>query len=419
MLTLIAVTFLFGTFIGSFLNVCVHRLPRNESVVQPPSRCYSCGTHLPWHDNLPIIGWLLLRGRCRACGTRFSARYLFAEVAVGVLTAATAWWLYSTGTPWVQQMPEMVAFGCAFAALLVLVWNLYVSSLIDLDHYIIPDELTKSFQLIAPFLAVLAGTGLGIETPLPVLWLVSVDAFGATTPTPMNLLMWMGIIGGAVMALLALSIPVARIIYSTLTKEAPWTEEDHRGFRIGVWWFIACTTVHLSVLAGLLCVQPGGWWLLASLLLAQAILGSLVGWFSLYVIGFLGTLVLQKNAMGFGDVKFLAPIGAFLGPVGTCFSFFGAALIGTIVGIPYIVRKYCATFRWFYARGEKRSSFAGKMLRFTEKIGRLIRRIAYLGPICSTLRRRPKVPFGPYLAAGAILALSGGGWFYRRFFEGF
>ena len=371
MLTLIAVTFLFGTFIGSFLNVCVHRLPRNESVVQPPSRCYSCGTHLPWHDNLPIIGWLLLRGRCRACGTRFSVRYLFAEITVGVLTAATAWWLSFKGTPWVHQMPELLAFAAAFAALLVLVWNLYVSSLIDLDHYIIPDELTKSFQMIAPFLAVFAGTGFGIENPLPASWLISIDAFGIITPTPLNLLMWMGGIVGLAVALLALSIPVARVIYSTFTKEAPWTEDDHRGFRVGVWWFITCTVVHLAALGGLLWLQPGGWWVLASLLLAQAILGSLAGWFSLYLVGFFGTIAFRKNAMGFGDVKFLAPIGAFLGPVGVLYAFFAAAIVGTIVGVPMLI-----------------------------------------------LRSTRVVPFGPYLALGALLALVVGGRLHQHLFAG-
>ena len=54
--------FVFGAFIGSFLNVCIHRLPRNESVVSPPSRCYACGTRVLWYDNIPVLSWLLLRG---------------------------------------------------------------------------------------------------------------------------------------------------------------------------------------------------------------------------------------------------------------------------------------------------------------------------------------------------------------------
>lgn len=371
-LTIILLAFVFGAFIGSFLNVCVHRLPRNESIVNPPSRCYSCGTHLAWYDNLPVIGWLILRGRCRACGTSFSVRYLVAELAVGALTAAAAAWLLQRGTPWGQQMPEPVAFGLASAALLVLVWNLYVSSLIDLDHYIIPDELTKSFQLIAPFLAVLAGTGLGIESPLPLSWLISVDIFGANTITPDRLLWWMGVLGGGALALLALSIPVARSIYSTFTKDAPWTDDDHRGFRVGVWWFMVCTAIQLLVLGGLVLAKPGGWWVLASVLLAQAILGSLVGWLSLYLVGFLGTVIFRKNAMGFGDVKFLAPIGAFLGPVGVLYAFFAAAIVGTIIGIPMLI-----------------------------------------------LRSTRVVPFGPYLATGALLAIAGGGWLHQKLFAGF
>jgi leader peptidase (prepilin peptidase)/N-methyltransferase len=373
-LTVILTTFLLGAFIGSFLNVCVHRLPRNESVVHPPSRCYACGTHLSWYDNLPILGWLMVWGRCRACGTHFSSRYLFAELAVGALTAGTAVWLQTTDLVWQRfgYVSEMVAFGLAFTALLVLVWNLYVSSLIDLDHYIIPDELTKSFQLLAPFLAVLAGTGMAIEAPLPESWAISSDAFGVVTQTPMHLLAWMGGIGGGSLLLLALSVPVARVIYSTFTKEAPWTEDDHRGFRTGVWWFMACTAVHLLALTGMVLFQPGSWWLLASLLLAQAILGSLAGWFSLYLVGFLGTIAFRKNAMGFGDVKFLAPIGAFLGPVGVLYAFFAAAIIGTLIGVPMLI-----------------------------------------------LRSTRVVPFGPYLAMGALLALVLGGWFHQLLFAGF
>ena len=82
---------LFGAFVGSFLNVCVHRLPRNESVVHPPSRCYSCGARVRWYDNLPVIAYLILRGKCRWCGAGFSPRYLVMEVVVSALTALTAW----------------------------------------------------------------------------------------------------------------------------------------------------------------------------------------------------------------------------------------------------------------------------------------------------------------------------------------
>lgn len=371
MLFLILIAFLFGTFIGSFLNVCVHRLPRNESVVTPPSRCYACGTHLTWYDNLPVIGWLLVWGRCRWCGTAFSVRYLFAELGVGALTAVTAWWAFTNGSPWTEFMPPAVGFALAFAGLLVLAWTLYVSSLIDLDHLIIPDEITKSFQLIAPFLALAAGSCITIEDPLPASWLVRIDVFGTATFEPMRLLTYMGIIGGVALALLFTSVPLARWIYSRYTSNAPWTDDDHRGFRIGVWWFAACTVVHLAAFAALVLIQPGRWWVLASVILGQAILGSLAGWFSLYLVGFLGTIAFRRNAMGFGDVKFLAPIGAFLGPVGVVYAFFGAAIVGTVIGLPM------------------------RLFKSTREI-----------------------PFGPYLAVGAVLALVFGRMLHQHLFAG-
>jgi leader peptidase (prepilin peptidase)/N-methyltransferase len=370
MLVTLVVAFGFGTFIGSFLNVCVHRLPRNESIVLPPSRCYACGSRLTWYDNLPLIGWLLLWGHCRWCGTSFSPRYLFAELAVGALTALTTWWALTQPSPWTEAigLPGVVL---ALAAGLALVWMLYVAALIDLDHLIIPDELTKSFQLVAPFFAVAAGTGMAISDPPPLAWLMQVDVFQQVTRTPDRLLAWMGGISGAAVALLLLSLPLARVIYSRFTGDAPWSDDDHRGFRIGVLWFVACVVFQLLVLVGITYLQPAGWGPLASILLAQAILGSLTGWMSLYVVGFLGTMAFRRNAMGYGDVKFLAPIGAYLGPEGVLYAFFAAAIVGTCVGVPQ------------------------RLLRSTREI-----------------------PFGPYLAVGSLLALVWGRAVHERLFAG-
>ncbi len=400
MLIAVLIAGLFGAFIGSFLNVCVHRLPRNESVVTPPSRCYACGTQLAWYDNLPVVGWLLLRGRCRWCGTPFSVRYLLAELAVGGLTGLTVWWQLAHPGPWDAAYP-LAGPALAIAAALALVWMLYVSSLIDLDHQIIPDELTKSFQLAAPFLALLTGsafliedsdhligrlTGLAAggdtirlppeaaEIALPTLAgarLLQIDVFGVLTMTPERLLGFMAVVVAAVVALLLLSLPLAKVIYSRFTCDEPWSTADHRGFRTGVLWFVGCTVVQMAVLAVLLVFRPFAHWALAAVLLAQAILGSLAGWCSLYLVGFLGTVAFRKNAMGFGDVKYLAPIGAFLGPVGVVYGFFAASIIGTLVGVPQLLLK-------------------------------------------STTR----VPFGPDLAAGSLLALGVGGWVHGKLFAG-
>src|SRR5690606_6574286 len=79
-----------GAAIGSFLNVCIYRLPAEQSVVSPPSSCPSCGARIRWYDNVPILSWLVLRGRCRACGARISAQYPLIELATALIWAAAA-----------------------------------------------------------------------------------------------------------------------------------------------------------------------------------------------------------------------------------------------------------------------------------------------------------------------------------------
>ncbi len=119
--------FLLGLIVGSFANVCIYRLPRRESVVTPPSRCPSCGTTIRARDNVPVLSWLLLRGRCRACRAPISPRYPVVEAANGVLWLALA----VVRGPRLQTLVEMA-----------LVTALLVLSFIDLDHQILPDAIT-------------------------------------------------------------------------------------------------------------------------------------------------------------------------------------------------------------------------------------------------------------------------------------
>jgi leader peptidase (prepilin peptidase)/N-methyltransferase len=117
-----------GLIVGSFANVCIHRIPRDEPIGSPPSRCPGCGSPIrPW-DNIPVMSYILLRGRCRTCGTRISARYPLVEAA-----NALAYWGVA------------VAYGPSLAAAIAmaLVTALLVLSLIDLDHRILPDVITR------------------------------------------------------------------------------------------------------------------------------------------------------------------------------------------------------------------------------------------------------------------------------------
>jgi len=117
----------FGAILGSFLNACVFRLPRGISMIRPPSACPRCGTHIRWHDNVPVIGWLALRGRCRSCRERISPRYPVVEGLTALLFALLA--LRYGATP-------------ALIPALLFAWLMLLVTLVDFDARIIPDAVT-------------------------------------------------------------------------------------------------------------------------------------------------------------------------------------------------------------------------------------------------------------------------------------
>jgi leader peptidase (prepilin peptidase)/N-methyltransferase len=150
-----AAAFLLGAVVGSFLNVLIHRLPRNESIVFPPSRCPKCGAPVRARHNVPILGYLLLRGRCFDCRTSISARYPLVELLMGVLSAGL----------WLRFGPS-----AAFLVSFVFTAGLVAVTFIDFDHRIIPDCLSLGgvvAGLVASFVtplgwkASLLGAGLG------------------------------------------------------------------------------------------------------------------------------------------------------------------------------------------------------------------------------------------------------------------
>lgn len=123
---LAVVSLVFGLVIGSFVNVVIYRLPRRESLVRPGSHCPACGNRVRWHDNIPVLGWVVLRGRCRDCGERISIRYPLVEAITG---AAFLLSFLKFGMDW----PLIVAWG--FVAAMVTV------AFIDYDHMIIPNKI--------------------------------------------------------------------------------------------------------------------------------------------------------------------------------------------------------------------------------------------------------------------------------------
>jgi leader peptidase (prepilin peptidase)/N-methyltransferase len=240
----------FGLLIGSFLNVVIYRLPREESIVFPPSHCPGCGEPIkPW-DNIPLLSYLVLGGSCRSCGTKISLRYPAVELFTGVIFALIA-----------------LRFGFAPATLLFAAFAaaLIVAGMVDIDHQIIPDEISLGGLAIGLVAVPLWRMQLGEPTALA----ISQSVLGA-------------LLGG------------------------------------GMLWSVGFFHARLSLLMGRTFEHwPGEGEEVPTP-------GSLDYW-----IWFPG--------MGFGDVKLLAMIGAFLGPVGVVSTVLFASLLGLVMGVGWAI----------------------------------------------------------------------------------
>ena len=134
-----------GLFVGSFLNVVIYRVPKGESVVRPRSRCPGCGTQLAEYDNVPVVSWLVLRGRCRTCGEPISIRYPIVELLTAVVFGLLGWHF-----GWVWVLPAFLYLGAAGIAL----------GAIDIDTKRLPDAIVKPSYAVA---AVLLGAAAALD----------------------------------------------------------------------------------------------------------------------------------------------------------------------------------------------------------------------------------------------------------------
>jgi leader peptidase (prepilin peptidase)/N-methyltransferase len=148
----------FGLAVGSFLNVCIYRIPRNQSLAFPPSRCPQCGTRLRWVDNIPVVSWLALRGRCRQCGATISKQYPIVEILTAILFMVV---VFLTPPGW------LLVSRLLFTAILIVLFA------IDLELQILPNAITLpaiavgfAFSFVVPpgpmpaLLGILLGAGL-------------------------------------------------------------------------------------------------------------------------------------------------------------------------------------------------------------------------------------------------------------------
>jgi len=154
---------LFGLLIGSFLNVCIYRLPRDLSIVWPASRCTTCGRELSWYENIPVISYLALRARCRSCGERISPMYPLIEIVTALIFAGALAWYGLT-----PLFAVRLVFACAMVVL----------SVIDLQHQILPNEITLPGIAVGLVASVFLEPGfrdalIGAVAGAAILWLIA------------------------------------------------------------------------------------------------------------------------------------------------------------------------------------------------------------------------------------------------------
>jgi leader peptidase (prepilin peptidase)/N-methyltransferase len=185
MIRILATTFagLLGLAFGSFLNVCVSRWPAGESVVAPRSHCRNCGRTLTWWENIPVLSWLALRGRCRTCGVRIGIRYALVEAAVGATWALLAWRA-------IPDSPDNIAVSALVRAAVFALLDFALIGLaaLDAEHFWLPDVITLPGIVLGIGASALLGE-LGYTAPRPFQAVLS-SAEAAAAGVALILLIW-------------------------------------------------------------------------------------------------------------------------------------------------------------------------------------------------------------------------------------
>ncbi len=360
-----------GANVGSFLNVVIYRLPLDKSLIHPGSRCPSCEHALAWYDNVPVLGWLWLRGKCRYCKAPISAQYPIVEAAVALLFAGLfAVYYMMVMRPGFSQ-PGFNATWPVLVVHLALLAGLFASTVIDAKLFIIPRQIPWTLTLIA--LIVLPGSvWLG--------WTQYVYQSGLVPiATDLGIYTALGGVAGLAVAFGLLRLKVLPLSFADFEQqyEAAERERKAQGKDEPSDWF-HYPHPRREVLKELMYVA----WPTAGMVIAAAAgangQGGLPGW--VYVLGgaafgylfgagiiwftrILGTLGFGKEAMGLGDVHLLAAIGAVLGPGEAIVIYFLAPFFGLTAAI----------------------------LMFG--LGSLLK------------KRFQPIPFGPYLAGAAVVLM--------------
>jgi leader peptidase (prepilin peptidase)/N-methyltransferase len=349
--------FFLGSMVGSFLNVCIYRLPLGQSIIWPPSHCPHCQYAIPWYLNIPLVTWLYLRGKCRNCGAPISVRYF----AVELLTAL----VFLICCLHFGHQSMWLALVCA-----LFLSGLIAATFIDFEHFIIPDEIT------------LGGVAAGFVVSF---FLPAIQGQSSRSASLRQSVL--GILLGAGLIYTILRVgkllfgrhkialpPQARIIFTENSillpdKEIPYEELFYRQSDV-----IAVEAETVEMVDR--CYKN------VQIRLTPTTLRVGDDEFDPEQVPLLeatsAEIVLPREAMGLGDVKFMAAIGAFLGWKAVLFALLVSSAVGSVVGITLI--------------GFRKQNWSSRL------------------------------PYGPYIAIAAALWIFGGNrlfdWWVARWFDG-
>ncbi len=345
--TLILVT-VWGACVGSFLNVVIYRLPAGISVVSPPSRCPGCETKLAAYDNVPVLGWLWLRGRCRTCRMKISVQYPLVEAATAGLFGGLTWVYYFTD---LREVFADAGIGLTWPVLavhLVLVACMVAATMIDAKLYIIPLSLPWLASAVAMVGLPLA-VGVG-WVPASLLELAEGGKAWDQLVPYVNKPATCAAVGGAIGLCLSVLLLRLKVLPLSFDQEVELPEgadpddpnlilvHPHPRREMGK----ELLFVAGPLLGALIGYAVGGGRAESQVLFADApffhvlggvLTGYLVGGGIVWATRILGTLGFGKEAMGLGDVHLMAAVGAVIGWRDVILAFFIAPFFGIIAAV--------------------------------------------------------------------------------------
>ena len=337
----IVLTFIFvvGCCVGSFLNVVIYRLPTGKSLVTPPSACPNCGRHIAFYDNIPLLSWLILTGKCRYCKTPISPRYFIIELLTGI-TFTAMFVMYFDKNIWAGVNSFGNGGWLIYLVSVAMLSALIAASAIDLQLWIIPIPICWFVTVVG---LIASSTAVFVIDPAVISQYCLLPSASAGTAA-----LSVGAAIGLVISIFLLQTGVIKRSYESENQDLSEsntkanTESQHQietvlNHRIEVLKEIVflLPVIICSVAVFEITRMPAvrSWWINFSQQPVMAgLTGSLWGYFVgcglIWATRILGTLGFGKEAMGLGDVHLMGAAGAVIGPVFVVIAFFVAPFFG-------------------------------------------------------------------------------------------